>query len=83
MQVQVELRYDATRGEIRFAPLSEGRYILCTPNGDVSFSLYISEAQALSLYRLLRLYLRNPLTRWGPEAAEAEERTSRAQAGGR
>lgn len=63
-----ELKVDATQSEIRFAPIGNGRYIICVPDGESCLTVRISQEQALALYRLIRLYLRNPLTQWGPEA---------------
>ncbi len=71
MDPTVDVKYDARTSELRFAPLGNGRFLLCAP-GDVSVSLYITEAQAVRLYELLRLYLRNPLARWGPPSIAAQ-----------
>ncbi|HHY93823.1 MAG TPA: hypothetical protein GX513_02245 [Firmicutes bacterium] len=66
--LELELKCDARRSEIRFTPLGSDRYLICVPDTDSNLSIYINESQALTLYKLLRLYLRSPLARWGPEA---------------
>lgn len=66
--IEVEIQLDATREEIRFTPIGNGRYSIIVPSSNGCLMVRISEEQALSLYKLLRLYLRSLLARWGPEA---------------
>lgn len=71
--IEAEIKVDATKGDLRFTPIGNGRYIICVPGSNGCLTVRISEEQALHLYKLLRLYLRNPLARWGPKAVVTEQ----------
>ncbi len=69
--LEINLRCDARGSEIRFTPLGMGRYLICVPDKENTLSICISQEQAEALYKLLRLYLRSPLARWGAVASQA------------